>query len=119
VIQDKRQMNICFGYKEYPQPGFFQGPTFVIYKEQSKIKNHRYPEDKDDPDEEHCYDVVQFPPLKVRSFPPPKQPRSRKTSEGGGGAPPEARKKKVETQDALVFDIKTEKKKGNKFWKDT
>jgi hypothetical protein len=61
---------------------------------------------------------VQFPPLKVRSFPPPK-PRSRKTSEGGG-APPEARKKKKdETQDVLEFDIKTEKKKGNKFWKDT
>jgi len=116
VIQDKRQMNICFGYKEYPQPGFFQGPTFVFYKEQSKIKNHRYPEDKDDPDEEHCYDVVQFPPLKVRSFPPPK-PRSRKTSEGGG-APQEARKKKKD-EDVLVFDIKTEKKKGNKFWKDT
>jgi hypothetical protein len=51
VIQDKRLMNICLGYKEYPKPDFFQGPTYIIFKEQSKIKNHRYPDDKD-PDED-------------------------------------------------------------------
>lgn len=111
-------MNICIGYKEYPQPGFFQGPTYIIFKEQSKIKNHRYPDDKDDPDEELCYEVNQFPSLKVRSFPPPK-PRSRKTSEVGGAPPETWKKKKDDTQYAHVFDIKTEKKKGNKFWKDT
>ena len=74
-------MNICIGYKEYPKPDFFQGPTYIIFKEQSKIKNHKYPDDREDPDEELCYDVVQFPPIKVRQFPPPKP--NRKTSDHG------------------------------------
>lgn len=33
VIQDKRSMNVCFGYKEFMRPDFFQGPTYIIFKE--------------------------------------------------------------------------------------
>lgn len=41
-------MNVVFGYKEWPQSEFFQGPQFVIFKEQSKIRNHKYPDLKED-----------------------------------------------------------------------
>ena len=109
-------MNICIGYKEYPKPDFFQGPTYIIFKEQSKIKNHKYPEDKEDPDEELCYDVVQFPPIKVRQFPPPKP--NRKVSDHGAFSEPKKKKKTEEDHHAPIFDIKTEKKKSNKFWKE-
>jgi hypothetical protein len=55
-------MNVVFGYKEWPQSEFFQGPQFVIFKEQSKIRNHKYPDLKED--DEQCYEVAPYPPRK-------------------------------------------------------
>jgi hypothetical protein len=56
-------MNVLFGYKDYTIPAFFQGPSYILFKERSKIKNHKYPEDKPAEDEDF-YEVAPFPPVK-------------------------------------------------------
>ena len=50
-------MNVCISYKEFMRPDFFQGPTYIIFKEPSKIKNHKYPDDKEAEDDK-SYEVV-------------------------------------------------------------
>lgn len=55
-------MNVLFRYKDYMIPDFFQGPTYIIYREPSKIKNHKYPDDK--VADEDIYDVSEFPPIR-------------------------------------------------------
>jgi hypothetical protein len=62
----------------------------------------------------------------VQHLPPAKPPRkellafkpSRKGSDFGGGSAKKSKKKQDEQPQADVFDIKTEKRKGNKFWKE-
>ena len=66
VIQDKRSMNLCITYKEFARPEFFQGPTYVLFKEESKIKNHKYADHKE-ADDDHSYQVASLPPVKPNS----------------------------------------------------
>ena len=56
-------MNVIFGYKDYMLPDFFQGPSYILFKERSKIKNHKYPEEKI-PEDDDFYEVAPFPPVK-------------------------------------------------------
>ncbi len=104
-------MNVCFGYKEFMRPDFFQGPTYIIFKEQSKIKNHKYPDDKEAEDD-NSYEVVQFPPIRPKPVIGQRPPRKLSDSNQGSA------KKKAKQEDPKpdIFDVKTEKKKGNKFW---
>lgn len=104
-------MNVCFGYKDYKIPDFFQGPSFILFKERSKIKNHKYPEDKPAEDEDF-YEVAPFPPVK------PKPETSKKTSHRHSDPNQGSAKKKAKNEETRPegFDIKAEKKKGNKFW---
>jgi len=89
-------MNVCLPYKEYARPDFFQGPTYIIFKEQSKIKNHKYPDHKE-PENDNTYEISQFPPARTPHLPP-------------------AKKKHETAINEQPFNVKTEKRKGNKFW---
>ena len=109
VIQDKRSMNVCFNYKEYPFPEFFQAPQFVMFKDQSKIRNHKYQTDKDDG--EVCYQIAPFPP-KPQEYKPERHTIDHRKPQ----------QKEIATKEkrpADKFDIKEERKKGNKFWRES
>ena len=95
-------MNVIFGYKEWPLSEFFQGPQFVIYKEQSKIRNHKYPDNKEDDDQ--CYEVAPFPPRKEYRYKKDNKPSDKEKKE----APFREER----------FDIRQEKRKGNRAWRD-
>ena len=112
MIQDTRDINICIKYKDFPKPLFNQGPQYVIYKEQSKIKNHKYAEGKDCNENEDGVSVVQFPP--IREQPPPKPIRTDIID--AGVILDSKRRKKEDDPSDRAFDIKKEKKKGNGFW---
>jgi hypothetical protein len=116
VIQDKRPMNVLYGYKEYPKPEFFQGPQFVIYKEQSKLRNHKYPDtssahQKDD--DELCYEIAPYPPKRDMKPPRYQKPERKRSHQEDSGK--KEKKPKVKEE---VFDMNLEKKKGNKAWRE-
>lgn len=94
-------MNVIFGYKDYMLPDFFQGPSYILFKERSKIKNHKYPEEKI-PEDDDFYEVAPFPPVK----PMPENEKKSSHKPNHNEPRPEG------------FDIKEEKRKGNKFWND-
>ena len=106
-------MNVCFRYKDFMIPDFVQGPYFTIFKEQSKIKNHKYPEDKI-VDDENSYEVAQFPPVRPKPVLGQRPPRKQSDSNPGSAK----KKARLEEEKPEVFDAKKEKKKGNKFWKE-
>jgi hypothetical protein len=77
-------MNICFTYKEFRKPDYYQGPQFVIYKDQSKIRNHKYPDYAKD-DEDLCYEIAAYPPKpkeKQERQPPRQKKRSSNSLQG-------------------------------------
>ena len=104
-------MNICFSYKDYAIPHFFQGPQFVLIKEPSKMKNHKYPDNNKNlplDEDDKCYDIAPYPPRPKERKPS----RKRKGSDHNGGG----KSHHKGGWDENKFDIKQEKKKGNKFW---
>ena len=101
---------MCLAYKEWPKPDFFQGPQIVMYKEPSKLRNHKYPDVKDD---DPCYEVAAYPPK-----PEVKEPtkRTRKSSDLHSGEKRKKGSKISQIREEKGFDIKEEKRLANKVW---